>query len=218
MPKEKTEKQKKQDEEHSKEVSLNRTKQNLIGLLRANKWDYFITLTFNQRLLDSTSYDEVCKKACKYMNNLRTRHCPNLTYVLVPELHKDGKHYHIHGVLGNADGLKLIYSGKFDKKDRVIYNLPTWNYGFSTATEIDDNESVSNYIAKYITKDTEHILKGKQRYWASRNCIRIADISETMNVDDIDDVIATLSTQGNIKHIKSQDITVTDNKVYYIET
>ena len=218
LPKEKTEEQAKQDAEHSKEVSLSRTKQNLIGLLRANKWDYFITLTFDRKLVDSSSYEEICKKACKYMNNLKERKCPDLKYVLVPELHKDGEHYHIHGVLGNTDGLQTRFSGKTDKKRKIIYNLPTWKYGFSTATEIEDNEAVSNYIAKYITKDTENLLKGKQRYWSSRNCTKIDDITETMMIDDTMDFIATLLAQEKVKSIKSQDIPVTDNIIHYIET
>lgn len=199
-------------------VSLNRSKQNLIGILRANRWDYFITFTFNPRLVDRSNYEQVCLKAGIYMDNLRKRHCPDLKYVLVPELHKDGENYHLHGVIGNSDGLQLRVSGKFDKRGRVIYNIPSWRYGWNTATEIEHTGKVSNYISKYITKDTECLLHGKRRYWASHNCILREECCDTFLVDDYMSVIEFLSKNNAIKHMKSAYIPQTDNNIYYIET
>lgn len=199
-------------------VSLNRSKQNLIGILRANRWDYFITFTFNPKLVDSRNYYDVCMKAGKFMNNLRTRFCPDLKYVLVPELHKDGEHYHLHGVIGNSDGLQVRVSGKSDRHGRIIYNIPSWKYGFNTATEVDNTCKVSNYIAKYITKDTDHLLKGKRRYWASHNCMLREECCDTLFLDNSMDCIKTLSVQGVIKHMKSIHIFQTCNDMYFIET
>ena len=144
--------------------------------------------------------------------------CPNLKYVLVPELHKDGENYHLHGVLGNADGLLLRVSGKFDKRGRLIYNIPSWRYGWNTATEVEHTGKVSNYISKYITKDTDGLLKGKRRYWASHNCILREECCDTFLVDDYMSVIEFLSKNNAIKHMKSTYIPQTNNNIYYIET
>lgn len=204
--------------ERSLQVALNRSKQNLIGILRANVWDYFITFTFNPRKVNSDNYEEVCLKAGKYMHNLRQNYCPDLKYVLVPELHKNGEHYHLHGVIGNADGLKLRVSGKYDKHGRIIYNIPSWEYGWNTATEVEHTGKVSNYISKYITKDTENLLHGKRRYWASHNCILREEVCEELLVDNHMDMIRFLSKNDSIKHMKSAYVPQTGNNIYYIET
>lgn len=154
----------------------------------------------------------------KYMNNLRERHCPDLKYVLVPELHKDGEHYHLHGVVGNSHGLQLRVSGKTDKRGRIIYNIPSWEYGWNTATEVENTGKVSNYISKYITKDTEHLLHGKRRYWASHNCTLREEVCEEMLVDNHIDMIQFLSKNDSIKHMKSTYVPQTGNNIYYIET
>ena len=150
-------------QKRASQVSLNRSKQNLIGICRANRWDYFITFTFNPKIVDSTNYEQVCVKAGNFMHNLQKRHCPNLKYVLVPELHKEGGKYHLHGLIADCDGLQMRVSGK-EKAGHIIYNIPSWKYGWNTATEVGHTGKVSNYIAKYITKDTEGLLHGKRRY------------------------------------------------------
>lgn len=206
------------DIERAISVSINRTKQNLIGILRANRWDYFVTFTFNPRFVNRDNYYEVCQLAGNYMHNLRKTQCSDLKYVLVPELHSDGKNYHLHGVVGNAKGLQLRCSGTFDKRGRVVYNIPSWKYGWNTATEVEHTGKVSNYISKYITKDTEGLLRGKRRYWASHNCILREECSDTFLVDDYQEVINFFSKNNAIKHIKSAYVPQTNNNIYYIET
>ena len=49
-----------------------------------------------------------------------------------------------------------------------IYNLTNYKLGFTTISEIQDQEKVSNYISKYATKELITI-KHKKRYWYSRN-------------------------------------------------
>lgn len=202
--------------ERALQVSLNRSKQQLIGICRANVWDYFITFTFNPRLVDSSNYEQVCQKAGKWMNNLRERTCPDLKYVLVPELHKDGEHYHLHGLMSGCKGLRLRVSGKVDKKGKIIYNMPAWRYGWNTATEVEHSGKVANYISKYITKDTDGLLKGKKRYWCSHNTVRPDDCAIEYYVDDHMEVIAHLS--DNIKYLKKCYIPQCNNDIWYIET
>lgn len=201
--------------ERALEVSLNRSKQQLIGICRANLWDYFITFTFNPRLVDSSNYEEVCLKAGKWMNHLRERVCPDLKYVLVPELHRDGERYHLHGLMAGCKGLQLRVSGKLDKKGHIIYNMPAWRYGWNTATEVEHSGKVANYISKYITKDSDGLLKGKKRYWCSHNTTRPEDCAVEYYVNDHMEFVTHLSE--NIKYLKKSHIPQCNYDVWYIE-
>jgi hypothetical protein len=147
------------------DVSVSRTKNKLIDLVRSNNWDYFLTFTFNPDKVDRYNYDEVVKKMSVWLNNQRKKYF-NLKYVVVPELHKDGA-YHFHGLF--SDGLTYVDSGYKDKQGRVIYNVSDYKIGFTTATRVTDTKKAGQYILKYITKDLCFRTENKRRYWASRN-------------------------------------------------
>ena len=140
---------------HCLNVSKNRSKRNLYRIARSNNWEWFITLTFDQKKTDSSNYDLVVSKLKNYLQNLRKRKCPDLKYLIVPEFHKDGKHFHFHGLLSGVNDFIFEDSGHTDFMDNKIYNIINWNknLGFTTATKIIDNARVTSYIGKYITKD-----------------------------------------------------------------
>lgn len=155
-------------EEHCKNVSLNRTKNQIYNIARSNTWDWFITLTFDREITDSSDYDSVTEKLQNFLENFRKRYSPNMKYLIVPELHKDKEHYHFHGLLSNVENMQFKFSGHYSK-DKPIFNIVNWKIGFTTATRVEDTQKVSSYITKYITKASEQYLKNKKRYYASRN-------------------------------------------------
>lgn len=155
--------------DHALQSSMNRTIQKIYEISRANTWDYFLTLTFDRKKLDSSDYNLLCDKVSKWLNNLRSRYAPDLKYLIVPELHKDGKHYHFHGLLANIGNITLKDSG-IKKNGHIIYNLSNWKYGFSTVSKVMESNKVSSYITKYITKELCAVSKNKRRYWSSKNC------------------------------------------------
>lgn len=160
----------KQQEEDCKRISIKQTKNRIYDIARANEWEWFITLTFDRKKKDSSDYDTIVKSLTQFLNDLRKRKCPDLKYLIVPELHADGKKYHFHGLLANCNGLQFRYSGHNDQKShRPIYNILNWKHGFTTATQIQDSASVSGYITKYLTKESCSVLKNKKRYYASNN-------------------------------------------------
>ena len=166
--------------EHSIRTSVNRTVGQIYMISRANKWEYFVTLTIDPKKLDNANFNLISEKLNIWTNNLKKRYAPNLKYILVPELHKDKTKWHFHGLFANIGKMPLAFSGKvcigkfiydYVKKPFAtkIYNIPLWKYGFSTATEIRDSSKASSYITKYITKDLSHILQNQHRYLASQN-------------------------------------------------
>ena len=152
--------------------NLYRSKQNLIDLVYCNSlvspWEYFVTLTFDPQKVDSYDYDRVVEAMGKWLDNMKHQN-KNLKYVLVPELHKSGR-IHIHGLFKECPNLKLVDSGKY-KNGSKIYNIANYRYGFTTISKIKNQEAVSVYMSKYMTK--ELIDKGcKKTYWCSQHLER----------------------------------------------
>ena len=160
-------------EEHCKNVSLSATKNRIYNIARSNTWEWFITLTFERNNTDASDYDMITYRLHIFLNNLQKRKCPDMKYLIVPELHDDKENYHFHGLLSGVGNLRFCFSGLFDKKNGLpIFNILDWNYGFTTATQVQDSSRASSYITKYITKDTDLKLKNKKRYLCSRNIDR----------------------------------------------
>ena len=154
-------------EEENERRSFNRTKNKIHDYSRAVQWEYFVTFTFNPEKVDRFDYDECSRLIRQWLHNQR-RNAPELQYLIVPEMHKDGA-WHFHGLLANVGKMKFKDSGKRTKDKQIIYNMGTWSYGFTTAIEIYNTHGASKYLCKYITKDLCKATKGKYRYFASNN-------------------------------------------------
>ncbi len=155
------------DKGHSIIASMNRTKNQIYSYARANRWEWFLTLTFSPQEVDRKDYAACTKLLSKWLNNAR-RTAPLLKYLFVPEQHKDGA-WHFHGLMSDTGSLAFLESGHFTRSGQVIYNLLDYGCGFSTATRVMDTDAVSWYITKYITKDMCALTPGRKRYWHSRN-------------------------------------------------
>ena len=194
----------KEQEEHSENVSLSATKNRIYNIARSNAWEWFITLTFDRDKTDSADYDMIVHRIHIFLSNLQKRKCPDLKYLIVPELHADKEHYHFHGLLSGAENLRFCFSGHYDQKGNPVFNIPEWGYGFTTATQVQDSTKASSYITKYITKDTELKLKNKKRYLCSRN------VDRTSPVYGLLDEEAFLNANGKdivyAKNVKARDI------------
>ena len=140
----------------------------------ATGFKYFVTLTFDPARVDSLDPAAVVKAMSIWCDNQVRR--KGLTYVLVPELHKSGR-VHFHGFFNDA--LPVVDSGTMKlpgekrprkprtKKERaewlaagaqIVYNMPNWTYGFTTALELTGSyHAAVAYVCKYIGKDVEKI-------------------------------------------------------------
>lgn len=200
------------EENHCIKVSLSATKNRIYNIARSNTWDWFITLTFDRTITDSSEYDLIVYRLKTFLNNLQKRTCPNLKYLIVPELHKDNEHYHFHGLLSDCDGLQFSFSGRQDNKGNPIFNILNWKWGFTTATRVTDTQRVSSYITKYITKESQIFLKEKNRYYCSRNIERTKPEYGVIDQDTFLEIYGK-----DITYAKSISIEVANQQISYFE-
>ena len=149
--------------------AVRRAKQNLRDLALCNDMAFFVTLTLDPDIVDRYDMTEITKRLNVWCSNQVQRN--GLAYILVPERHKDGA-VHFHGFVNNA--VEVVDSGTvsvpWDKKPRrpkneaqkaewlakggkVVYNLPAWPMGFTTAIRLyGDPVAAVGYCCKYIGK------------------------------------------------------------------
>ena len=166
---------------HVDDVSIKRTKKKVYDYAKSNEWEWFVTFTFSPDKVNRYDYDECTKYISKWFNNLK-RSSPALSYLVVPEQHKDGA-YHFHGLFSGMNERQIVWTGKyvikrvrglrskFVRTKEKIYKIGSYKLGWMTATRVREMEKVTSYITKYITKDMLNGLHGRKRYWCSRNLV-----------------------------------------------
>lgn len=172
-----------------------------------------------------------------WLHNIRKTKCPDIKYLIVPEIHKrieeNGQHaWHFHGLLSNCDNLNIVPSFRKDGKRRVTksglerFEIKDYKLGFSDATPIQDTFRVSTYILKYITKAECCVAKGKRRFIYSQNLQKpietnyysdsnnlfqdIMDNSDYINLKEI--FIGDFQQKIEYYHFNSDALTSSSNK------
>lgn len=150
--------------------AVRRAKSKVSGLARANTFSYFVTLTLSPDKVDRYNDKEVLRRLDNWLHNASRRF--GLAYVLVPERHKDGA-VHFHGFVNDAlrveDSGTIIPAGGgrprrprsaaerrrlLDDGGHIVFNLPQWGVGFSTAIRLyGEYSSAVGYVCKYIGKE-----------------------------------------------------------------
>lgn len=174
--------------------SFSRARRRAYDLIRCNpSLDGFITLTFDQKEIDRTSYDAIIKSLSVWLDNRVRR--KGLEYILCPEYHKDGEGIHFHGLM-NIDALKLVDSGH-KRNGKKVYNISDFPYGFTTVLRVTGENSVekcAGYIFKYMSKQCMQKIGG--RYYLSGGELQTPRF-EFFNVDtSIFDVIPASPLRG----------------------
>lgn len=162
--------------------SMRRARAKLRRLALSNEFDFFVTLTLDKDRIDRYDPKVIMQRMNRWLDNMVRRH--GLRYVLVPERHKDGA-FHFHGFFAGA-GLQAVDSGTIslpgegkprrpaDEAQRaewlaagghVVYNLPQWDLGFTTAIELYGTYSAAvGYVCKYIGKQDGERPMGRWYY------------------------------------------------------
>ncbi|HEX3038599.1 MAG TPA: hypothetical protein VHO94_06365 [Oscillospiraceae bacterium] len=139
----------------TREDSVKRAKEKIFDIAVLNEFDHFITWTLDGEKIDRCNPKEVSKKLRVFLQHMvQRKHC---RYLIIPELHKDGKGIHMHGFA--SGDLEYVDSGHIDNQGHTIYNMPQWSLGWSTAIELYGSRlHTACYITKYVSKDFKKIF------------------------------------------------------------
>ena len=149
--------------------SLQRAKNAVVDLARLNYFEYFGTITLDDKLQDISNPFVVIKNLQRQLDYYHRKN-PDFAYIFVPELGEKTKRLHMHFLFKGLNPADVVRNehGKLD--------LPFLRkkFGFIQITKILDgninHEYVARYCSKYITKG--NIKLGKHRYFCSRNLKR----------------------------------------------
>ena len=158
------------DDQKGTARAIRRARAAVRDIAMCNPMSYFVTLTLDGSKVDRHDMTAITRKLNAWLSNQVQRR--GLKYVLVPERHKDGA-IHFHGFFNDAlpvtdSGTIVPPGGGKPRRPRskaqraewlqaggqVVYNLPGWSLGFTTAMDLYGEYSRAvSYVCKYIGKD-----------------------------------------------------------------
>ena len=166
--------------------SLSRTRTKIIEYAsqNADKFKSFITLTYAENQQD---IDKANKDFSNYIRQVK-RHCESegreFYYLGVPEFQDRGAiHYHLF-VSEECGSYCIPYQKKLlktkDSKTGEVrkthyYEFPYWNHGYTYGENLmdekkfDENFNLALYMCKYLYKDLDHRLFGRNKILKSNN-------------------------------------------------
>lgn len=167
------------------EDSVRRSRRVIKELIYSNPFDMWVTFTFAHQVSDL----DVAKSRMSQWFKDQQKQYGSFGYLAVPELHKKceecarlkavscphddrPKPVHFHALLMGYKGVVVPalspHTGRqLRRKGRLLYNIQSFERGFTTLEYIDSTSGVSRYISKYITKETP-VMSGKRRFLRSR--------------------------------------------------
>lgn len=180
--------------------SILRSKSKIFELAFCNPWDWFFTGTINPNKQDRTDLELFHKQLTQWLRDYNKKHKLNIKFLFVPEKHKDGKSWHIHGFIHGLPVEHLVQfqvgdkmgKGLADKVMRgdIVYNWKAYfnRFGFCDLEPIRNHEAVSKYVTKYINKELANSVTelNAHTYYHSRG-LKFAELIKkgTMNWGNI---------------------------------
>jgi hypothetical protein len=92
----------------------------------------------------------------------------------------------------------------------LIYNIPRYKFGFSTATQIKDTSKAVSYICKYVTKDLGDVTFGKRRYLPSNNLELPKKTYANIPPDEL------ITYLQKIEYVFGKDLSIQHVKKYHV--
>ena len=145
--------------------NVSRTRAKIFELAFCNPWDWFFTATLDPKKYNRADLQKFHKDLTQWLRNYNRNHSVNIKFLLIPELHTDGKSWHMHGFLY---GLQKEHLHRFQLGDKMgkalaekvkngdeVYNWSAYmsKFGFCDLEPIKNAEAVSKYVTKYISKN-----------------------------------------------------------------
>ncbi len=145
--------------------SIYRSKAKIFEYAFCNPWEYFFTATLNPAKYDRTNLEKFHKDLTQWFRDYGKKFGIKISFLLIPELHADGRTWHMHGFLFGlpVDHLKQFKIGDTMGKaiaekvvnGDIVYNWEAYQekFGFCDLEPIRNHEAVSKYVTKYINKE-----------------------------------------------------------------
>lgn len=182
--------------------------------------DRLLTLTSRQLLTDYDQTTATWKRFLRVLEGVDV----TLMYVAVPELHKNGEHFHIHAAINSHVRVEILrrcwqiaLGGKGDERGQeALGNVDMKSSIRRGQSKSKQAVGVAKYISKYITKGyLEHHRFNRKRYWAPRS-IKLPEASgEWMQAEYLVQVIEELKLRFDSAIIIQA---MNDNSIYINES
>lgn len=174
--------------------SIIRAKNKVIEYALCNNFEYFVTFTINGDKFPRDDLKGYFSKFSQFIRNQRRLTGAEIKYLLIPELHKDGKSWHLHGLMSGLDFPLGTFDSSLHPEKLCNKGYFRWlqyerAFGFCSLCPIDSLSAVSRYITKYITKDLgESLSRGDHLYYASRGLKTSSLVAQGCVIELPDDV------------------------------
>lgn len=180
--------------------NITRARNQIYELASCNPWEYFVTFTIDSAKFDRQDLEKYHKSFVIFLRDYGKKFGIKINFLLIPELHSDGKSWHIHGLfnglpvshlhqfkIGDIMGAKI--ADKVKNGDIVYKWIPYENkFGWCVLEPIKNHEAVCKYIVKYINKDLENSVSelNAHLYYHSRNLNKAKSIMRGTLAVDLD--------------------------------
>lgn len=159
--------------------SLSRSRSAVFEIACCNEWEWFCTLTLDPKKFDRSDLPTFQKALAQWLRDRRKATGFPYMFLLVPELHADGKNWHMHGLLSGIPPFEICSFSSDAPIDLRKGDYKNWyryerKFGFCSLGKIRDRERVASYISKYVTKDfgAAAMKFGGHLYYASKGLRR----------------------------------------------
>jgi len=160
--------------------NISRAKSKVLEYGLCNDFDYFVTLTLNKEKYDRYNLEIFIKDLGIFLNNYKNK----ISYVLIPEMHKDGA-WHLHGLISGIDKKDLInfddipnriFPSKLLKHNFFNFYKYEKKFGFCSFGKIRTLEFTCKYILKYINKNQDNTIQELNKHsFYSSNDLKVAE-------------------------------------------
>ena len=172
------------------ENNISRARNKIFELAFCNHWDYFVTATLDGTKYNREDLETFHKDLTKWLSNQSHKLGSKIHFLLIPELHSDGRTWHMHGFICGLPSSELKQFRIGDrmgkgiaakvKQGDLVYDWPSYRskFGFCDLEPIKNHEAVSKYVTKYISKSLANSVSDLHAhlYYHSRGLSEAKDI------------------------------------------
>lgn len=172
--------------------NISRARAKIFELATCNKWQYWATFTLDKKKYNRTDLEKFKTDFSQFLRDQRKKLQCQIDYLLVPELHSDGKSWHMHGFINGLPESELrLFNPKEKlplkllekiKQGDIVYDWGAYRkkFGFNDLELVRNPEACSKYITKYISKEMSQSVQdiGAHLYYCSKGLKRALELKK----------------------------------------